>query len=112
MGNLVSIRLRIIAAAWMGSVVLVQHGAHGLQGLLMLAGRLLELDGLALDAQVHSRRLSRSLLVSLDYTVVAMGEFVEARLLPSPAFSCSLMPFVKNRPIGKRVPMGRFWHQA
>lgn len=92
--------------------VLVQHGAHGLQGLLVLAGRLLELDGLALAAQVHPRRLSRSLLVSLDYTVVAMGEFVEARLLASSTFSCALMPFVKNRPIGKRVPMGRFWYQA
>ena len=96
----------------MGSVVLVQHGADGLQGLLVLAGRLLELDGLALAAQVHSRRLSRSLLVSLDYTVVAMGEFVEARLLAPSTFSCALMPFVKNRSIGKRVPMGRFWHQA
>ena len=78
----------------------------------MLAGRLLELDGLVLAAQVHPRRPSRSLLVSLDYTVVAMGEFVEARLLAPSMFSCALMPFVKNRPIGKRVPMGRFWYRV
>ena len=32
--------------------------------------------------------------------VVAMGEFVEARLLAPSTFSCALMPFVKNRPIG------------
>ena len=38
--------------------VLVQHGADGLQGLLVLAGRLLELDGLAFAAQVHPRCLS------------------------------------------------------
>lgn len=72
----------------------------------MLAGRLLEFDGFAFATQVHPRRLSRSLLVSLDYTVVAMGEFMEARLLAPSTFSCALMPFVKNHPIGKRVPMG------
>ena len=66
----------------------------------------------ALAAQVHPRCLSRSLLVSLDYTVVTMGENVEARLLASTMFSCALMPFVKNHPIGKRVPMERFWYQA
>jgi len=48
----------------------------------------------------------------LDYTVVTMGENVEARLLASTMFSCALMPFVKNHPIGKRVPMERFWYQA
>lgn len=92
--------------------MLVQHGADGLQCFFMLASGLLELDGLALAAQVHPRCLSRSLLVSLDYTVVTMGENVEARLLASTMFSCALMPFVKNRPIGKRVPMERFWYQA
>lgn len=72
--------------------MLVQRGAHGLQGLLMFAGRLLELDGLALATQVHPRRLSRSLLISLDYTVVAMCEFVEARLLASSTFHVPYCP--------------------
>ena len=35
-----------------------------------------------------------------------MGEFMEARLLAPSTFSCALMPFVKNRPIGKQAPNG------
>ena len=65
-----------------------------------------ELDGLALAAQVHPRCLSRSLLVSLDYTVVTMGENVEARLLASTMFSCALMPFCEESSHWETGPYG------
>ena len=43
------------AEVQLAAAVLVEHGADGLQGLLVLARGLFELDGFALAAQVHLR---------------------------------------------------------